>query len=274
MTSDDFTMTDTQLKRALGSLADGPSGDLLAADVLRVVDVTAQDHGWAGRLPRMTGRMAAVAVTILLLLAIGGSAVLLSGILPPPIDGTPGVLNILPGRGEMRFVIPEGSELAVHRDRPTEHWYQLNRSNSSAGPTIDILPALALVHPCPAVDGGASRIPLRSTPQGFLVDLREIAGVGVVGEAATTLDGYPAWSATIDPNHDCGPGDIHFPGAGGIAPEGPSFNERPGSITVVDVNGSPWVILVSASEGNLDAFQPVADAFLSSIDFVESGGLD
>jgi hypothetical protein len=101
------------------------------------------------------------------------------------------------------------------------------------------------------------------------VDLREIGGIGIVGEAATTLDGYPAWTAELDADEDrCGTGDLHLSDAGSLA-DTPVFSGRSGLITVVDVNGSSYAILILAQPDELEAFLPIGNAFLSSVDLVE-----
>lgn len=270
MTSDNFTVTDAEVKRALDELAAGPDGDLLVADVMRVVDTTPQARGSAWRVPWMTSRVAVIAASVLLLVAIGGAAVLLSEALPEPRPpGTPGMLD-LPGM-ELGYVIPENSGLGVHVERLDASWYQFSEITNphGPGPTIDVFPAEGDVHPCPMSNGGSSRVPIRSSPQGFLEDLREIAGTGIVGETATTLDGYPAWSAELEAGEDrCGTADLHIPP--GSLGDVPAFTGRSGTFTVVDVNGSSIAILISAQPDDLQAFLPVGDAFVSSIDLVEA----
>jgi hypothetical protein len=128
---------------------------------------------------------------------------------------------------------------------------------------------LGLTHPCPLVDGEPSRVPVREDPEGFLDDLRGIAGVATSKAEAITFDGRPATVVDVDPaSGRCPYADFHVM-AGGLASGFMRLNV-PAQLIVTRVDG--MTIVVQAWAGSpeaLDAWLPTATEFLDHVHFAD-----
>ena len=124
----------------------------------------------------------------------------------------------------------------------------------------------AVTHPCPLVEGGRSRLPVRAEPSAFLDDLRTIAGIGLGESTRTTFDGRSAVAVTVDPRAArCDTEDFHVVpgGLGGFV-----LLSVPSHLVLTVVDGETVVIQVWAgTEEELRAWLPTAAEFLSSVHF-------
>lgn len=126
----------------------------------------------------------------------------------------------------------------------------------------------AVIHPCPLVNGGQSRVSINGREARlFLEDLRTIAGIETGELVDATFDGRPAIAATIDPEAaQCEAADFHVNGPG----VGPGYVQLrlPSRLLAVDVDGMPIVLQVwAATSADLEAVMPMAASFLAGVHF-------
>ena len=110
--------------------------------------------------------------------------------------------------------------------------------------------------------GGGERLPVRRAPAEYIEDLQSIAGLRVKDVAETTLDGWPAVSATTT-GGECEVTDVHLPSNNFIKLSIPS------RIIVADVAGRrSWSMPGRGHPTNSSSWLPMAQEFIDSIDFL------
>jgi hypothetical protein len=221
---------DQVLQAGLTERAAGDPGQLLE-DIVRAAE--RRPHRRSGWAHPTAARMALLASTALVAIAIGSAAIVSLGNPSESGEPSPGASALPPDGRAGRFirpftyVFPTGSELTgsgdVHLYRFTGVTGGIDVFNASEGD----------VHPCPMTDGGPSRIPLADEPLALLEDLQTIGGADVMPADSAMLGGIAARASTINPDANaCDFTDIHPTGIG------PSVDlEQPGLLIVGDVDG-------------------------------------
>jgi hypothetical protein len=281
LTPDDAAIDSMFSRRARRVDPDGLRDQILAATA-----VVSQTRGWRIRLQAFRNPPRAL---VLALLATGlvGMAILGSGTLREPPPGTriaetfirPFEYALLPDE-TMRLATLQralvawtsGPDFAApdpvsspEEDRPI--WQPM----SAAGGIIVASAETAWSH------SPSSRFTLRTAPGEFIADLRDTARVEMGEVAETTLDGRPALTVMLsgiggfdihvagDPARSPGP----FNGLGGPGGDAVLLNV-PARLIAADIDGSTVFVLVWAhTTEDLDAWLPVADKFVSTIQFKE-----
>ncbi len=132
----------------------------------------------------------------------------------------------------------------------------------------------AVTHPCPAVNGAGSRVPIRSEPLEFLEDLRSISGGGLGIPTATTIDGRSGLSVDVLRSQaGCEAVDFHVLGGG--LESGWVLLTIPTRLWLVEVNDSTVVVQAWApTTEDLEAWLPVATEFIDSMRFISAAPAD
>lgn len=117
----------------------------------------------------------------------------------------------------------------------------------------------------------SGRFMLRTSPAGFLLDLREIANVSMGTIEQTTLDGRTALVTSLP---GAGGTDIHvtghMQGLGSISSY--AIVNLPSSLIVADIDGTTVFILIWArTVADLETWLPQAHALVDSIHFLPEG---
>ena len=118
--------------------------------------------------------------------------------------------------------------------------------------------------------GGGGRFMLKTEPNAFLTDLRDIAGVQMSDITGATLGGRPALTAFLS---GAGGTDIHVSGSlQGLSVGNYAMVNIPSRLTVADIDGVTVFVLVWARTAeDLDAWLPDADGFIGTFRFLEEG---
>jgi hypothetical protein len=295
MTANPQTVPDERLRRALAELAAGPDGTALVAEVLRAVDATPQADGLAWP-PRFSGRhLAIIAATGLLLVMLVGAVALFSGMLPAP-EPVPGPIDPSPSTATSQptepganaaaedfvrpftYTMPKGEiGILASRSSPPSQLYSFYRG---AAYGIEVFLIQGYVHRCPyfypaSTPGGTSvgTASIRTSPDGFLADLRDV-GVGVGAVSTTTVGGYPAVVAQIDPDAGaCFGTTLHVDGTGLKYRAVEPALDRPATIFVASVDSLSIGIRIWAADAEtLKSWLPRAMLFVDSLQFVDGPG--
>ncbi len=281
----DLIVTDELIREAFERRARRGSPDGLRNPILQAVATTRQRrHLWPVRARRLGGsssmRLLAVATLVVAGVGIGLVAV---GARPDTAKPTPGPVTV-----DVHFVrpfeYPDGPQVTL-----SDESYEMAAftsggagarpaANTSAYPetpdgspipgtrgvTISSLPA-PITHGCLVGDG--ERVPVRTDPDGFLDDLRAIAGVGLGTVEPTTFDGRPARSVAVAPSANrCSFADFH-PRNGGVGSPYVRLT-MPSRLIVTQVDGMTIVVQAWAwTEDDLRAWLPVATEFVDGIHF-------
>jgi hypothetical protein len=117
----------------------------------------------------------------------------------------------------------------------------------------------------------SGRAPLASNPLDFLLELREVGGVGLGPVALTRLDGRPAYSSILTPNRDSCTPDVHFIGSIEqlTSPRSYISVALPARLFALDVDGVTVVVEIWArTQADFDAWLPRGMAFVGQIHFL------
>jgi hypothetical protein len=148
---------------------------------------------------------------------------------------------------------------------------------------VEVFVVEGVIHPCvaqfpaptPQPGGGQTpfdTITISSSPEGYLQALHDVAGVGIGPISATSVDGFEAFTAEIDPaRSECSGTTIHAQGMGlsyaGFEPE----LDTPAKIWVVDVDSVSIGIRAWARDAVTFAeWLPRATVFVKNVDFTDA----
>jgi hypothetical protein len=229
-----------------------------------------QGRGWLVRVPlRMPHGLLRALVLALIAAAILGTALLGVGLLhvaPPTPTGLasefirpfeyklPSNTTILPTAVEPNvFAWVAGPDIPASLDGDASAAEQARASSA------------ARIIVASGEEAWIGGFKLRTRPEDFLADLRDLGNVPMSAVAETTLDGRRALN-------------VMLPGADGIQVlylSGPGLNKNdyllmdlPERLTVADVDGVTVLVLIWAKPADaLGAWLPIADEFVSSIHF-------
>jgi hypothetical protein len=216
-------------------------------------------------------------VLVFIALMLAALAIVASGALRsdlPPKSTTTGFVP------RFEYIIPIGSDLRPSAGGPTSQviaWIAGPEPRSTTSDprlygdqqpeTGSLRGIIVAAGKNPWSHSASGRFLLRTTPAGFLDDLRTTGEVPMGEVAETTLDGRPAMTARLAASVS---NDIHVTGStiGLTGGAGYVLLNGPAHITVAEVDG--WTLFILAwarSDEDLDAWMPTADAFISSMHF-------
>ena len=132
----------------------------------------------------------------------------------------------------------------------------------------------AVTHPCPPVNGGPSRVPIREPADEFIEDLRTLGGAGLSEPAPVQFDGRPAIEVRVDPSKNrCEFVDFHV--SGGSIGSGYVVLDVPSRLILTRIDDTTMVLQVwAATQDDLEAWLPAANEFLDTITLDAMTSLD
>jgi hypothetical protein len=246
--------------------------------------MSVEQHGtWQSRFRTIArpGR-ARGPVLVFIALTLAALAVVATGALRsdlPPKSTTTGFVP------RFEYIIPIGSDLRPSAGGPTSQiiaWIAGPEPRSTTSDprlygdqqpeTGSLGGIIVAAGKSPWSHSASGRFLLRTTPAGFLDDLRATAEVPMGEVAETTLDGRPAIAARLLASAS---NDIHVTGSTTGLTGGGGFVllNGPARITVAEVDG--WTLFILAwarTDEDLDAWMPTADVFISSMHFLPEEG--
>ena len=297
--SSNLPLTDDLVRELFERRAAGTVPADLAATIADLTGAQPQRRHWWDRLRPTPGRSRraplVIAIALLAAVAIGGAVFVVAGQpaepestpapSPTELSATPPAPSLagdlihttfvgrqleyrltpkldlvrVEGSGSMMAFVPGG--------RPNYERTERGDVVSGARGIVVASTRSAVTHPCPMVDGGSSRVPVREAPEAFLEDLRAIGGAGLTDPMATVFDGRPALEVRLDlAANQCQAADFHVSG-GGLG-SGYVLLSVPTRLTLTQVEDWPIAVQVwAATDEDLEAWLPEADEFLKTIHF-------
>lgn len=284
--SERLTITDDDIRAAfVRRAARAREEDLLRSIVSRTAATRQQRRWWRALDWSVVGRTLALAVVGALLIGLalfaGGNNNPLpettespqaTAASPPATASSPPAASASPSSSPRRqraglfrlpfdYLLPVGTQL--ERYWPDAYAYRFG----DGAPWVTVGWATdAVVHACP--NGSEPRgVALSDEPRAFLSEL-DSAGVGLGPAQPTTLSGRPALTADVEGVRCDFPADMHL--RGGLGGGQLTF-DRPSRLIVASVGGELIVVQVAAeTEESLAASMPLADEFISSIEFSDA----